>query len=153
MRESCGQMTVTLEGHETVYPMKKKSKAGLKLNKWIVDYGILDLLVSDNAQEETYGTWGDVMKKYLLSQKWTEPGSTWQNCAERHIGEWKKHFCCIMNCNKVPEKLWNFGAMYTSDVCQVIPSPSLGDRTPFEVLQHETPNNISDLLHFDFTSG
>ena len=33
--------------------MKKKSKAGLKLNKWIIDHGIPDLLVSDNAQEET----------------------------------------------------------------------------------------------------
>ena len=84
-------------GFETVYPMKQKSEAGLKLNQWVIDYGLPDILVLDNAQEEIYGDWGKVVKKYHLNQKWTEPGSPWQNQAEAHIGEWKKHFHQIMN--------------------------------------------------------
>ena len=105
MGETCGQMMVTLERFETVYPMKQKSEAGLKLNQWVIDYSLPDLLVSDNAQEETYEDWGKVVKKYHLNQKWMEPGSPWQNLAEAYISEWKKHFHCIMNQHKVPEKL------------------------------------------------
>jgi len=95
---------VTLKGFETVYPMKQKSEAGLKLNQWVVYYGLPDLLVLDNAQEETYGHWGKVVKKYHLNQ------------------------------HKVPKKLWNFGAMYTSDVCQVTPSPRLNSQAPYKTL-------------------
>ena len=114
--ETCGQMMVTMEGHETVYPMKLKSEAGLKLNKWIMDNGIPKLLMANNAQEETFRTWGEVMKKYLIPQKWMEPGSPWQNRAKAHIKEWKKHYHHLMNCYRVPESLWNFRAMYTSNV-------------------------------------
>jgi len=57
-----------------------------------------------------------VTKKYLIPQKWTKLGSPWQNRAEVHIREWKKHYHHLMNHYHVPELLWNFRAMYTSDV-------------------------------------
>ena len=77
MGETCGQMMVMMEGYEMVYSMKLKSEAGLKLNKWIMDNGIPGLLITNNTWEETYGIWGEVTKKYLIPQKWTEPGSPW----------------------------------------------------------------------------
>ena len=148
MGEMCGQMMMT-DGHKTVYPMKLKLEAGLKLNQWIVDNGIPGLLITDNAWEETYRTWGKVTKKYLIPQKWTKPGSPWQNRAEVHIGEWKKHYHCLMNHYCVLESLWNFGAIYISDVQQVTLLAELGNWMPYEVLKHDMPD-ILDLLNFDF---
>ena len=54
MGKMCGQMMVMMEKHETVYLMKLKLEAGLKLNKWIMDNGIPKLLMANNAREETF---------------------------------------------------------------------------------------------------
>ena len=116
MGEKYAQMFVTSELHETVDPMKTMGEAGEKLNSWVYRFGIPDLLVTDNAKAETYGTWGAVTKKYLIPQRWMEPGSPWQNRAEDAIGEWKKHYRRIMHRRRVPEALWNFGARYTTRV-------------------------------------
>ena len=48
----------------------------------------------------------------------------------------------------MPEKLWPFALKHVTFIRQILPSPRLGDRTPHEVLRHDTPD-ISQLLDFD----
>ncbi|MGH3053835.1 MAG: hypothetical protein ACRDL7_02535, partial [Gaiellaceae bacterium] len=149
MAETCGQLFVTAEGFSRIYPMKTKSEAGYKLNKFVQSVGIPHQLVVDNAQEEQYGEWGRVVKHYLIDQKWTEPGSPWQNQAEREIKELKAHFRRIMNRSQCPERLWNFGIKYTSDLRANLSRPPLEGRTPVEVTTGDTPD-ISELLDYEF---
>ena len=64
--ETCAQVMLTSEQHSESYPMKSKSEAGEKLNKWIHDHGIPRQVLTDGAKEETYGTWGQVLTKFLI---------------------------------------------------------------------------------------
>ena len=65
--------------------MPSKSEAGDKLNTFDTTIGIPDGLATDNAKEETLGTWEQVRKKFLIHQLTTEPYSPWQNIAESEI--------------------------------------------------------------------
>ncbi|MGH7954900.1 MAG: hypothetical protein ACREOZ_02950 [Gloeomargaritales cyanobacterium] len=94
---TCAQVFVTADEFNRVYPMKLKSDAGDKLNEFIKDIGIPQLLLTDNAGEETGTEWERVRKNYLIKQKWTEPYSPWQNKAEREIRDLKKQFRRIAN--------------------------------------------------------
>ncbi|MGH7955268.1 MAG: hypothetical protein ACREOZ_04835, partial [Gloeomargaritales cyanobacterium] len=129
--------------------MKLKSEAGDKLNEFIKDVGIPELLVTDNAGEETGAEWERIRKNYLVKQKWTEPYSPWQNKTEREIQNLKKQFRRIMNRVKAPETLWDFGLRYVSDIRNIATRLSLDDRTPYEVLKGET-QDISELKDFEF---
>ncbi|MGH3054118.1 MAG: hypothetical protein ACRDL7_03970, partial [Gaiellaceae bacterium] len=145
----CAQVFVTSDDFNRVYPMKLRSDAGDTLNEFIKDIGIPELLITDNAGEETGAEWERVRKYYLIKQKGTEPYSPWQNKAELTIKELKKHFRRIMNRAQAPEALWDFGLLYTSDIRVRTSRAQLGDRTPYEIMKGDTPD-ISEFIYFDF---
>jgi hypothetical protein len=82
---TCVQLFVTAEGFVAGRPMKSKSDAYEALDSICRTYGVPQLLVSDNAKEETLGNWGRVVKQYLIRQRMTEPHSGWQNRCEDEI--------------------------------------------------------------------
>ncbi|MGH7954974.1 MAG: hypothetical protein ACREOZ_03350, partial [Gloeomargaritales cyanobacterium] len=53
----CAQVFVTAEEYNRVYPMKLKSEAGEKLNEFVIDIGIPELVETDSAGEETGAEW------------------------------------------------------------------------------------------------
>ena len=54
-----------------------------------------------------------------------------------------------MTSKNVPKRLWDFGIKHAAHVIQVLPSKSLNNRTPHEVVHGHTPD-ISELVDFDF---
>ena len=129
--------------------MRTKGQAGDKLNQFITNTGISLGLITDGAKEETLGQWDEVRKKFLLTQRITEPHSPWQNKAESEIGAIKAHRRRLMDRKRVLEELWDYGLEYTADLRRFIARPELDYRTPYEVLTGDTPD-ISDYLNFEF---
>jgi hypothetical protein len=148
-QHTCAQLFVTSKRYEKVYPMRTKGQAGEMLNQFITNTGIPLGLITDGAKEETLGQWDEVRKKFLLTQRTTEPHSPWQNKAESEIGGTKAHHRRLMDRKRVPEELWDFGLEYTADLRNFIARPELDYRTPYEVLTGDTPD-ISDYLNFEF---
>ena len=79
-------------------------------------YGGMETLITNGAKEELYGQWSTVRKQYLIARRQMEPYSPWQNKAESEIQEAKSHFHWIMNKEKVPEALWDFGLEYMAHI-------------------------------------
>ena len=146
---TCAQLFVTSQKFVKIYSMKTKGEAGDKLNQFVTSTGIPLGLITDGAKEETLGRWNEVRKKFLLTQRGTEPHSPWQNKAEIEIGGTKNHYRRLMDRKKVPEELWDFGMEYTADLRCFIARPELNYRTPYEVLTGDTPD-ISEYLNFEF---
>jgi hypothetical protein len=132
--------------------MRSKADAGDALNSTIRDVGIPELGIhTDNAGEESGVSteWERVRRHFLIPQTFVEPYSPWMNRAELEIGAFKSHYRRIMNRNRCPEALWCLGAMYTSDIRELIARPSLGDRSSLEQMRGETPD-ASEYLDYDF---
>lgn len=146
---TCAQLFVTSKGFCEAHPMKTKGEAGDKLNIFITSTGIPLGLITDGAKEENLGKWEEVRKKFLLPQRTTEAASSWQNRAEREIGETKNHYRRIMDRKQVPEALWDFGLTYTTDIRKIIARPTLDNRSAYEILTGNTPD-ISEFLDFEF---
>jgi hypothetical protein len=58
------------------------------------------VVIMDNAMEETRGDWNKVIRKYLLSQRTTEPHSLWQNRAEIKIRNIIDISCMLIDARK-----------------------------------------------------
>ena len=146
---TCAQIFVTDKEYSTIYPLKSKSEAFVALNEFCHNIGLPNPIITDNAGEETDGEWERVRKKYLLTQRTTEPYSPWQNKAESEIRELKKHFRRIMHRSKTPEALWCYGLEYASEIRSLMAKHNLDNRTPTEFLTGDTPD-ISEYLEYDF---
>ncbi len=145
----CAQLFVTNQDFAQIYPMRSKADAPYKLDEFCKTFGTPQVLITDNAGEETKGEWNKVVKQYLLTQRTTEPNSGWQNRAEIEIRELKKHFRRIMHRNRCPEAFWCYGLEYTCEIRKLMARYSLDWRTPVELLTGDTPDS-SEFLEFDF---
>mmetsp|Transcript_5420 Transcript_5420/g.7995 ORF Transcript_5420/g.7995 Transcript_5420/m.7995 type:complete len:667 (+) Transcript_5420:1119-3119(+) len=146
---TCAQLFCTSKKYLSLYPMKTKAEAGEQLNRFVTTTGIPLGILTDGAKEENLGRWNEVRKKFLLTQRDTEPHSPWQNKAEGEIGATKNHYRRIMDRKRVPEQLWDFGLEYTANLRRFIARPELEYRTPHEILNGDTPD-ISEYLNFEF---
>jgi hypothetical protein len=149
---TCAQFFCNNESWNRIVPMRSKADAGDALNTVVRDVGIPEFGIhTDNAGEESGvdTEWERVRKHFLIPQTFVEPYSPWMNHAEHEIGLFKTHYRRIMNRNRCPERLWCFGATYTSDIRELIARPSLGDRSAVERMTGETPDG-SEFLDFDF---
>ena len=145
---TCAQIFLASDcGFSDLYGMATKSEAGDKLNTFVSTYGIPETLTTDNAKEETLGTWNLVRKKYLIHQTVTEPHTPQQNKAEIEIGALKRHYRRIMHHQAIPEALWDFGLKHTARIRSHTARDSLEGRTPYEKLTGHTPD-ISELMEF-----
>ena len=61
------------------------------MEKFCKEDGIPNLLVTEKASKEMHGKWGRIVKRNLIEQRTTKPGSGIQNRVEGEIKEFKKH--------------------------------------------------------------
>jgi hypothetical protein len=106
---------------------------------------------TDDAKELTMGTWKRVCQEHGITMSNTEPHSPWQNRAEGAIRELKRHVQRFMSRTRSPKRLWDFCAIYVTDLRNrlAIPLYQLHGRTPYEVLTGNTPD-ISEYLEFEW---
>lgn len=146
---TCIQLFVTSEGFVAGQPMKSKADAYEVLDHVCRTYGVPQLLVSDNAKEETLGNWDKITKHYLIRQRTTEPHSGWQNRCEDEIREVRKHYARIMNLHKCPDAFWDFAMEYIIKLRQMLVRTAANDRSPIETITGDTPDT-SEFIDFDF---
>mmetsp|Transcript_2147 Transcript_2147/g.3294 ORF Transcript_2147/g.3294 Transcript_2147/m.3294 type:complete len:1178 (+) Transcript_2147:1032-4565(+) len=145
---TCAQVFLARScGFSDLYCMPTKGEAGDRLNTFITTYGIPEELTTDNAKEETLGTWAQVRKKYLIHQTVTEPHTPQQNKTELEIGALKRHYRRLMHNQSIPESLWDFGLKHTARIRSFTARDSLNGRTPYELLTGQTPD-ISEIMEF-----
>ena len=108
-------------------------------------------LHSDNAKELTLGEFGKVLKQDYVRATEIEPYSPWQNRAEMSIKEMKKSTLQVMRRRHAPRRLWDFAAVYATELFSITahPLPALRGRTPMEHVSGNTPD-ISEYFLFDF---
>lgn len=152
-RNKCAQVFSNSSFFTAVYPMRTKAQAGQALKEFIQDYGVMDTLITDGANEQTgKGTeMVNQVNKYDIKHKVIEPERYNQNCAESAIRELKRRWYRIMVRKDIPGCLWDYGLRWVSDIMQQSTNRvhALHDRTPIEELTGETPN-ISEYLDFGF---
>jgi hypothetical protein len=132
-----------------VFPMKRKSEAGLTLQELIQDIGIPSALHCDGALELQYGKWKELCSEYGIRQTITEPYSPWQNRTEMNIRELKKKVSRLMTRAKAPLSLWDYCAVYVAEITCFTSNNTydLHGRTPHEVVTGNTPD-ISEYVEF-----
>jgi hypothetical protein len=146
---TCAQVFSTNKHHLQLYLLRSKAEAPDALNKYCRKIGIPNPIVSDNAPEELGRKWETVRKHFLAVQRTTEPYSGWQNKVELEIRDFKSHFRRIMQRNKAPERLWDFGLQYTADIRARTARHTIDNRTPIETTDGYTPD-ISEFLDYAF---
>ncbi len=148
---TCCQLFANDIGFSMIYPMRLKSEAPNTLKCFLQDVGTPHVLHSDNAKELMQGEWRKICNDFAIQTTYTEPKSPWQNRAEGHIRETKRHIHRKMKANKVPKRLWSYCAKWSCDVRNKTSSNlfALEGRTPYEAIYNHTPD-ISSLCEFDF---
>ena len=69
--------------------MKRKGDANAALMSFIQDTGILEIVVSDDAEETIHGEFEQICRKYWIKQEQTVHYSPWSNMAEASVCELK----------------------------------------------------------------
>ena len=69
--------------------MKIKGDASAALMSFFQDAGILQIVVSDGAEETIHGEFEQICRKYHIKQEQTVPYSPWSNLAEASVHELK----------------------------------------------------------------
>jgi hypothetical protein len=145
------QVFVNDQGFSKVVPGQLKSEAGYALQELIQDVGIPKGIHTDDAKELTGGKWKEVCKSHGIAMSNTEPYSPWQNRAEGLIKEIKRHVRRLMSRTRSPKRLWDYCAVYVSDLRNrlALPLYQLHGRTPYEILTGNTPD-ISEYLEYEW---
>jgi hypothetical protein len=133
-----------------IIPMKSKSEAGNSLQEFIEDIGIPNEIIADGAAELT-GPATEFMKNirhYHIHLRHTEPHTPRQNFAERMIGEVKRKWKQRMVTRSVPNRLWDYGLVYESEIMSRT-AKGPGNRTGVEQITGDSVD-ISEWLDFEF---
>ena len=145
------QVFTDSKGYTKFYPMDQKSEAGTQLWRFVNQVGIPKTLVTDNAREETQGSWLKCVKDCHIMTRTTEPYSPWQNKAEAEIRELKKMMMRHQRKTGSPKRLWCYLGEWVSHIRSLTASdhPGLNGRTPAEIMISSTPD-ISEYAIFDW---
>jgi hypothetical protein len=72
-QHTCTQIFMDGIGFMLANPMKKKTEAGLRLEKLIMTLKTIpDMIVTDGAAKENGGDWKQTLEKYWIQDKCTE---------------------------------------------------------------------------------
>ena len=148
---TCAQVFTNEHDCTYFYPMKSKKDAGIMLSHFVRDAGIPTQLLTDQALEQTGGTWKDTINHYHIDARLSEAYSPWQNRAESAIKDLKRGIRHASQRTGSPQRLWNYCGEWVAAIGKLTarPLPSLVGRTPIEVLTGDTPD-ISEYLHHDW---
>ena len=148
---TCAQVFTDGHGFVRIYPMKNKADAHHALMRFIHEVGVPKNLLTDRAQEEMRGEWGQIVKKYRIRQKTTEAHSPWQNRAEGEIREIKKLTRRALRASDMPSDFWCYAIEWAAHIRSFTAHDSLmlNSRTPEERITGVTPD-ISEFIHFSW---
>jgi hypothetical protein len=87
----CAQVSTNSTAYTKFYPMKSKKEAGERLERLNTELGVIPAtIITDRAVEEMDGNWKEMVSKYHIRHKLTEPYLPWQNRTELEIQELRK---------------------------------------------------------------
>ena len=112
---------------------------------FILKWGVMDGLFSDNAKAQTSKAVADILGQYKIYDMQSEPYQQNQNYADRRIQEVKSMTNTLMDRTGSPGFLWLLCMMYCVFLLNRLAAASLGWRTSIEVAFKVTPD-ISVML-------
>jgi hypothetical protein len=147
------QVFANKEFFAVAYPIEKKSDAHEPLDRFVRDYGAMDFLISDGANEQVgkHSKFQEKVKRYNIQHKTSETKRPNQNPAEGVIREIRKKWYRQIFRTNCPRRLWSYGIPYVCAIMRMTASYAgrLQGRTPMEDVTGETPD-ISEYLDFGF---
>ncbi|KAL7546616.1 hypothetical protein ACHAWF_009946 [Thalassiosira exigua] len=91
-----------------------------------------------------------MVKKQHINMTYAKPECKNQiSRVDREIRDLKRRGHDNMRKKNVPERLWDFGLVYTAKIMQILPRLQLRDRAALEAVTGKTPG-ISEFCDFDF---
>ena len=145
---TCGQFYVLEKDYWVFYPLEKEEDAHKTLDELFRNVGIPRQIHCDNSKAQTSKLWKKKVSETQTFQTQTEPRSPFQNRAEGAIGRFKFKVGTTMVQRRIPQRLWDFIALYICDIHNVAASHTLKNRSPKEVITGFTPD-ISELTTFE----
>ena len=130
-----------------VFGMKEETEMPGTLLDFILKWGAMDGLFSDNAKVQTSYAVQDILRQYNINDMQSEPEMQHQNPAERRIQEVKSMTNTLMDRSGSPKHLWFLCMLYVVMILNCSAGPNLNMRTPIEAALGYTPD-ISALLCF-----
>ena len=89
------------------YPMKQESAVHETLDNLIHQYGVWEILISNNAKTLTQWNFTKMAKQAKCTMEMMDPYSLWQNSAEVEIQEGKKLTRQALIAVKAPRQFWD----------------------------------------------
>ena len=135
-----------------VYPLGNKSEAGDALKTFCAEFGVPEKLVFDGSKEQT-GKNTEFMKqikKHGIDFHIAKAERHNEVPAEGVICELRRKWFCVMIRQRVPNRLWDYGFKWVSEINSMIYSGAGGNTdVPLAQVTGETPD-ISEYLDFGF---
>ena len=78
--------------HDTVYLMRTKSQVPTQLEDYAREVGVPNIMIHDGAKEVSSKKWLDLIRRYIIAERVSEPHHQNQNLAERRGGDIKRAF-------------------------------------------------------------
>ena len=145
----CAQMFTDGEGFAYVHPMRSKSEAGEALQRVAMDVGVPNTIINDGAPEETglNTKFMEIVKRFHIDSRTTEPYSPWQSRAEKTIGIIKGKAKRRRIRRNIPKRVWDFGIVWEAEIyCR---TAGKDGRTALERITGDTID-ISEWIEFEF---
>ena len=145
------QLFVNRGGYVKAYPMQRKGQANEALDKFLLEVGLPNSLLTDGAKELTKSAWGKLCRKHKIPQRTTEPHCPWQNFAEPSGGVMKRAIRYLMRKTNTPVRLWDYCWEYHSGLKCFVASPNLHlqGSTPYEKIHGRMPN-ITEYIQYQW---
>jgi hypothetical protein len=124
----------------------------IALMPFIQKVGFPQTIVTDNApDEEVYGEFGKICRKFHIKQEQTVPYSPWSNLAESSIRELKVGIRTALQPSKEPKRRWCYCGKWVAAKRRLtaLDLPQLQGRVPDEDVLGSTPD-ISQYALFDW---
>lgn len=131
--------------------MVSKGEAPTALRHFFDNVGLPDLIISDNASEQTSQAWKTALNEFKVLHRLTEPYKHHQNYAENGVKLVKFRCVKIMERKGVPGIFWDHTLEYMANLSNRIvhKTPRLEGRTPYEWVHGITPD-ISAFVTFGY---
>ena len=136
----------------TVYPLEKKSQAGEALRLFCREYGVPEHLIFDGSKEQNgrKTEFTRQIRQNDIDHHRIEPEFHNQNPCEGVIRELRKKWYRVMVRKKVPQRLWDYGMKWVSEIMSMTYTSAGGlNDIPMSSVTGDTID-ISEYLDFGF---
>ena len=132
----------------TVYPMASRKSAGVSLQEFANDVGVMNELSCDNAKEmlEDDTLFQKTVRFLRIKMRTNEPHTPRQNPVERLIGELRRRWRDTCRKSGIHIRLWDYALVWTAEIMSRTWNRTTG-RTGIEAVTGDTPD-ISEWIDF-----